>query len=373
MIHIDKVEIIKISIPLLKPMVTGFGAVHTRNSLLFKVYSGSVFGIGEAPVLNEPLYNHETPDSAYSFLKKVAAPLLKQTDFEHPDNFSDRLTPFRGNYFAKSAAVCAVYDLFAKLSNTRIVDLISGSKSEATISRTISVHEKIEDTLAEAQAHIDSGAIYLKLKIKPGHDIDPSIALKKAFPQAILMLDANSAYVLNQETISIFRKLDELDLYCIEQPLQQNDLIDHAKLQSQIKTSLALDESIESLYDTEKAIELGSCKLINIKIPRVGGLTNALRINKKSQEAGIKTWVGGMLESPVGFYTNLSLATVDNVDYPIDFLGALTYIAEYEKFFAHLPYSIQGDKIHIDIQATGFGMDLDWSVLNSFVSETVTI
>lgn len=373
MLNIRQLDIFRYEIPLVKPFVTSFGSIERRDVILVALRDddGAV-GWGEAPVLSLPLYNPEIPESVVALLSRVVAPLLKEKTFADPDALYDALSFVRGNRFAKSAVVMAAYDLYGKKRNKRLIDLLGGEKTRLTVSATVSIHPTVKAALAEAQRYYDNGIRQLKLKIKPGFDVAYAQAIRERFPDATLTLDANASYVLSDETIRTFRACDELNLSCLEQPLQPFDLIDHAKLRKAIRTPIALDESVESVYDAEKAFALGSCGLVNLKIARVGGLVEALRINALCAQRDIPTWVGGMLESPVGFYANLAFATVRNVDYPIDFLGAMSYLDGFEAFFAVKPYAISGESLELNITRPGLGLELDWERLDAYKTQTVT-
>lgn len=367
-------EIIRLKIPLVKPFVTSFGSMEDREIILFSLTDDEgKQGFGEAPVLSLPLYNAEIPESAIGVLSRIIFPLLKKREFSHPDQLDEACAFIKGNEFAKSAAIMALYDLFGNKMQQRVVDMLGGKRSTLIMSATISIHDSMQGVLEESSAYYQQGIRYLKLKVKPGYDYAYAAAIKKKFPDVKLMLDANSSYALSPETSELFKRCDDLGLYCIEQPLQSFDIIDHAKLQAVLKTDIALDESIESIYDVTKALELKSCRLVNIKIARVGGFTQAMAINKFCMECTIKTWVGGMLESPVGFYANLALAAQENFDYPIDFLGALTYMQDYENFFAVKPFEIKGDRLILKITKPGLGLDLNWDVLNKYAVERIPL
>lgn len=365
-------EIIKIKIPLIKPFVTSFGNISDREIILIKLFDETnEYGIGEAPVLSIPLYNSEMPESVIAVTKNIIFPLIKNREVETPEEITDILDFIRGNEFAKSAIVMGYYDIYGKIKSKTLMNLIGGKKNKLLMSGTISVHSSTYRVLEEAQEYISQGVQYLKLKIKPNFDLKYVRAIRQNFPSAKLTLDANASYSLTNKTKNLYKNLDKYDLYCIEQPLQFCDLVDHAKLQKNLNTRIALDESIKSVYDIEKAIELGSCKLVNIKIARVGGITNALKINEICKKNGLKTWVGGMLESPIGFYANLALSTVDNFELPIDFLGALTYIKDYSAFFIQTPFSSSNGYLYPKLDKPGLGLNLNWNSLNKFIVEKI--
>jgi len=362
-------SISKITIPLVKPFVTSFGSIAEREIVLVSLETNEgAVGWGEAPVLSLPVYGAEIPESAIAVISRVIFPRVRDVSFAHPEELDTALGFIRGNEFAKSAVIMAAYDLYGQLVKKRVVDLIGGTKSEVRNSATISIHERPADAVGEARGYYDAGIRFLKLKIKPGFDYEHARAIRESFPDAKLMLDANASYLFSPETLAVFKKCDELGLYCIEQPLRARELVAHAKLQGELKAPLALDESVESFSDAEQAIELKSFKLVNIKIARVGGLTQALAINKLCAAHGISAWVGGMLESPVGLYANLALASVPNFDYPVDFLDVFTYLREYEKFFTRAPFEIHGGTVAISLSGYGLGLEFDWDYCRRHMS-----
>lgn len=373
MINIVKAEICTYKLPFNKPFAVSFATIAEQETIILKLYNNDgTVGYGEAPAVFLPLYNHEMPETVIAVLKKALIPQILNKEFETPEQVDDLFDGIKGNKFARNAVSMAVYDLYGKLTNQRLIDIMGGTRTDLQLSNTVIIHEKVEDAVEEARSYMDQSH-YIKLKIKPGYDIDQARAIKEEFPEAKLMLDGNSGYRLSDETINTFKELDKLDLYCIEQPLQSYDIIDHAKLQKEIKSKIALDESIESLYDAEKALELGSCKLINIKIPRVGGITEALRINELCKKNNIQTWVGGMFESPVGLGANFALSTVDNVDYPIDYLGAFHYVKDFEKIFAKKPYEVIEDKFRLHITEPGLGVEIDWDFFDTLKTDTIVV
>ncbi|MBI2623520.1 MAG: o-succinylbenzoate synthase [Candidatus Liptonbacteria bacterium] len=367
-------SISKITIPLVKPFVTSFGSIAEREIVLVSLETKEgAIGWGEAPVLSLPVYGAEIPESAIAVIARVIFPRVRGVSFAHPEELDTALGFIRGNEFAKSAVIMAAYDLYGQLGKKRLVDLIGGTRNEVQNSATISIHERPEDAIEEARGYYDAGIRFLKLKIKPGFDYEHARAIRESFPEAKLMLDANASYAFSPDAIAILKKCDALGLYCLEQPFRARELLAHAKLQREIKAPLALDESVESYADAEQVIELGSAKLVNVKIARVGGLVQALAINKLCAAHGVPAWVGGMLESPVGLYANLALASVPNFDYPIDFLDTFTYLREYASFFTRVPFEIRGGTVAISLSGYGLGLELDWERCRSHISERIPL
>lgn len=371
---IQKAEIIIFELPFVKPFVTSFGAINQKQTIIVKLIDVSgIFGVGEAPVLNFPLYNPETPGTVKTIVTDILFPLIRERVVQRPEEINELFHQIKGNNFAKSAVEIAFYDLFSKQKQKRLVNIIGGKKQKLKVSTTASIHINVKDTISEIQEYVDSGLTCIKLKIKPGFDLGTLRVVRNHFPEIELLVDANASYTLSNRVIRSFRKFDELGISCLEQPLESDDLIDHAKLQKNIKTKIALDESIESVRDIKKAIELGSCRLLNIKIPRVGGITKALQINNICKKNKIKTWVGGLLESPVGFNTNLALATVDNFDFPIDFLGALSYIENFNKLFNKVPFKIVGNHFIPRLDGCGLDHNINFAEFNKYIVQVIKL
>ncbi|MCM3112492.1 o-succinylbenzoate synthase [Lederbergia lenta] len=303
---------------------TSFGTIKDKEFLLIEVKDEQGnSGWGESGAFHAPWYNEETIQTNWHMLEDFLIPALLHKNIEHPDEVSVILSDFRRNYMAKAAIETAIWDLYARNKGISVATAIGGEKSKIEVGISIGIQDSVEDLLDIIDQHVNEGYKRMKVKIKPGWDIDVIRQIRQAFPDVPLMADANSAYTLND--IDLLKKLDEFDLMMIEQPLAADDIIDHAKLQKEIKTPICLDESIHSYEDTRKAIELGSCKIINIKIGRVGGLTESKRIHDLCQEHDIAVWCGGMLEAGVGRAHNIALTTLGNFILPGDTAGSSRY------------------------------------------------
>ncbi|CAM4094217.1 o-succinylbenzoate synthase [Lederbergia lenta] len=303
---------------------TSFGTIKDKEFLLIEVKDEQGnSGWGESGAFHAPWYNEETIQTNWHMLEDFLIPALLHKNIEHPDEVSVILSDFRRNYMAKAAIETAIWDLYARNKGISVATAIGGEKSKIEVGISIGIQDSVEDLLDIIDQHVNEGYKRMKVKIKPGWDIDVIRQIRQAFPDVPLMADANSAYTLND--IDLLKKLDEFDLMMIEQPLAADDIIDHAKLQKEIKTPICLDESIHSYEDTRKAIELGSCKVINIKIGRVGGLTESKRIHDLCQEHDIAVWCGGMLEAGVGRAHNIALTTLGNFILPGDTAGSSRY------------------------------------------------
>lgn len=328
MMKINQVILRHLKLDLVSPFTTSFGTEYDREFILVEVISeDGLSGWSESVAMLDPLYNEETLKTNWHILEDYLIPLLLQNEIQHPDELSEHLFQhIRGNYMAKASLEGAVWDLYAKMQNVPLAKALGGTKKTIDVGVSIGIKNSIEETLEIVAQRLAEGYKRFKLKIKPGWDLELIERVRKVYPDIPLMADANSAYTLKD--IDRLAALDPYHLMMIEQPLAYNDIIDHAQLQARIDTPICLDESIHSLDDARKAIMLGSCKIINIKIGRVGGITQSLKIHNLCQQEGIPLWCGGMLESGIGRAHNIAITTLPNFLMPGDTAASSLYWAE---------------------------------------------
>lgn len=306
------------------PFTTSFGTFEDREFILVEVKDNEgQSGWGESVAFSAPLYNEETVKTNWHMMEDFLIPLLLKNEIPHPDDVSDLFSPIRKNNMAKSALEGAVWDLYAKREQKPLYQALGGEKTEIEVGISIGIQNNIEELLDLIAEYVNEGYRRIKVKIKPGRDVDVIRAIRSKFPTIKLMADANSAYRL--EDLELLKQLDEYDLMMIEQPLASDDIVDHAQVQKVLKTPICLDESIHSYEDARKAIELGSCKIINIKIGRVGGLTESKKIHDLCKKHNIPVWCGGMLEAGVGRAHNVALTTLANFTMPGDTAASSRY------------------------------------------------
>ncbi len=298
--------------------------MQDKHFLLLEVHdeAGNT-GWGESVAFEAPWYTEETVETSLHMLRDFLIPLLLGKEISHPDQVGSLFTPIRGNNMAKASIECAVWDLYAKRKGIPLADALGGQYERIEVGISIGIQKNLDDLIESVQRFLEEGYKRIKVKIKPGADIDVLRGLRSAFPDVPLMADANSAYSLHD--IELLKQLDEFGLLMIEQPLAHDDIVDHAVLQKQLKTPICLDESIHSLEDVRKAVELGSTKVINVKIGRVGGLSEAKRIHDYCMEKGIPVWCGGMLEAGIGRAHNIALTSLPNFILPGDTAGSSRY------------------------------------------------
>ncbi|MGE8203873.1 o-succinylbenzoate synthase [Heyndrickxia sp. NPDC080065] len=306
------------------PFTTSFGTFQDKEFLLLEAKDeNGISGWGESVAFHSPWYNEETLKTNWHMLEDFVIPSILNKEIHHPDEVVDILSYIRKNNMAKSTMEGAVWDIFAKQQGIPLAYALGGEKKQIEVGISIGIQETVQELLQIIDRYVNEGYKRMKVKIKPGWDVEVMREVRRHFPNVPLMADANSAYRLND--IERLKALDEFDLMMIEQPLASDDIVDHATLQKEILTPVCLDESIHSYEDARKAIELGSCKIINIKIGRVGGLTESKRIHDLCQKHDIPVWCGGMLESGIGRAHNIALTTLSNFVMPGDTAGSSRY------------------------------------------------
>jgi len=328
--RIDQIEMRQVAMPLLHPWKTASHEATAIHAVFVRLESDGVSAWGEAAPLSDPTYSPEWAGGAFPTMVDWLAPALLGADVTSGDDLQRRLGIFKGNYFAKGAFDCAWWALDAKLRGVPLHRHVGGTRDRIEIGADFGVADSHDTLIGQIGEALDDGFRRVKLKFRPGWDVEMVAAVRSTFPDLVCHVDCNSGYTL--EDIDLFRALDRFDLAMIEQPLAFDDLLDHAKLAKAIETPICLDETITSPQRARHAIELGSCSWINIKHGRVGGITNAIAINEICEEAGIKCWIGSMLESAVGSALSVAVASREHVHYPAD---VFTTERHYHEDLAH--------------------------------------
>lgn len=362
---ITDITIRHLQMELKNPFTTSFGTFTTKDFLLLEAKDeAGTIGWGESVAFHAPWYNEETLKTNWHMLEDFLIPLILNKEIQHPDEVSEIFAPIRKNNMAKSTIEGAVWDIYAQQSNQSLAQALGGTKDKIEVGISIGIQSSIEKLVAVVDGFVKEGYKRIKVKIKPGWDVEVMRTLREKFPNTAIMADANSAYRL--EDVDLLKQLDPFDLMMIEQPLASDDIIDHAQLQKQLKTPICLDESIHSLEDARKAVELGSTKIINIKIGRVGGLTEAKKIHDYCEANGIPVWCGGMLESGIGRAHNIALTTLSNFILPGDTAGSNRY---WEKDII-LPEVIATDGYINVPQTPGIGYQINKKAIQQFTVAT---
>ena len=324
---IQSIELREIRLPLLHFFETSFGRTTERRIVLARLTDANgVEGWGECTAGEGPFYSDEWTDSAWSTLVEVLAPMVLRHNIESATDAFSLMKPVRGHRMAKATIETACWDLEAKSAGVPLWKHLGGTRTEVSSGVSIGIQDTPEILLEKIRKEVDAGYQRIKIKIKPGWDLNIVERVRKEFPDIRLMGDANSAYKLSD--VALFQQLDQFNLMMLEQPLAHDDIFDHATLQRQIKTPVCLDESIRSAEDASHAISLGSCKIINLKLGRVGGHSEAKRIEKITRDNEIPIWCGGMLESGIGRAHNIAMSTLAGFTLPGDVSASARYWEE---------------------------------------------
>ncbi len=359
--YIHHVHLHKLRLTLKHPFTTSFGTMQERDFFIVEVIDDEGNqGYGESVSFTSPWYSEETIETTFHLLNDFLIDLLRGEKISHPDDVSTLFSSIRRNNMAKAAIEGAVWDAYAKRNKQTLTAALGGTKQTIDVGVSIGIEDSTDDLLKLIDIYVQEGYKRIKLKIKPGKDIEVIRQVRERFPDLPIMADANSAYTLDD--IDHLKQLDAFDLMMIEQPLAHDDIVDHAILQNELQTPVCLDESIHSLEDARKAVELGSCKIINIKIGRVGGLSEAKKIHDYCASKRIDVWCGGMLESGVGRAHNIALTTLSDFTMPGDTSGSDRY---WHKDIITPEVTVDAGVIHVP-SAHGIGYDIDEKALKQF-------
>jgi O-succinylbenzoate synthase len=313
-------------LPLLHFFETSFGRTTTRRIVLVRVEADGLTGWGEVTCGELPLYSYETPETAWHILRDLLIPWTLGKEWAAPGDVAPCFRPIRGHNMAKAALENALWHIAAQQQNVPLAKLLGGTLTEIPCGVSIGIQNSVEQLLEKIEQEVAAGYQRIKVKVKPGWDVNVLERVREKFPHIPLMADTNSAYSLADTTH--LKEFDRFYLMMIEQPLGWNDLLDHAKLQKQIATPICLDESIHNADDARKAIEIGAGKIINIKLGRVGGFTEARRVHDVCRAHKMPVWCGGMLESGIGRAHNIAMSTLPGFTLPGDVSASERYWAE---------------------------------------------
>lgn len=358
---IERVEITRLHLPLKHVFEASIGQQTRRDFLLIGVHGEGATGYGESVAMPTPFYNEETTDTVLYMLENFLIPKLLQSPIESPEDVTRLFAPIRRNQMAKSALEGAVWDLYAKQKGISLSQALDGTRSEIEVGVSVGIEKTVEEVVHKVEGFVAEGYKKIKVKIKPGFDIALIEALRKRFGDALpLMADANSAYSMDQ--LDLLKELDHYQLMMIEQPLAHDDIVDHALLQNQMKTPICLDESIHTVEDARRAIELGSCKIINIKVGRVGGLAESKKIHDLCLEHDVPVWCGGMFESGVGRAHNIAITSLPNFTIPGDTATSSRY---WEQDIVTPAVEFVKPGILAVPNGPGIGYEINWDVVKS--------
>ncbi len=361
MIPIKDIILHKLKMRLNHPFSTSFGTVQDKKFFIIEaIDKDGNRGFGESVAFSTPWYTEETVQTNEHIMTDFLIKILQENKIDHPDEVSTLFAPIKRNNMAKAGLEGAIWDLYAKQKQIPLAEALGGVKNRIDVGISLGIEPTMADLLHKIDHSLEDGYKRIKLKIKPGYDLEVLREVRKHFPHTPIMADANSAYTLND--LDHLKRLDDLNLMMIEQPLAHDDIIDHAKLQQAIETPICLDESIHSLDDVRQAIELGSCQIINLKIGRVGGLTEAKRIHDYCLKHDVPVWCGGMLEAGVGRAHNIALTSLPGFVLPGDTASSSHY---WEKDIIDPEVIVKNGMIDVPSQP-GIGYHIDKNALDPF-------
>ncbi len=324
--RIDGIILREINMPLVRPFETSFGVTRQRRILLAEVQSEGLTGWGECTAGEHPSFSAESTDTAWQVLVNELGPMLAAEMPEHGGDCPRIFKPVRGNPMARATLENAIWDLEAQREGIPLGTLLGGVRESIPCGVSLGIQQSIPELLATIEREVAAGYQRIKLKCKPGWDVEVFEKVRDRWPGIMLSCDANSAYKLRDE--EHLASFDAFDLLMIEQPLWHDDFYYHSILQKRLETPICLDESIRNRRDALAAIEMESCKIINIKLGRVGGFSEAIAVHNAAQERGVPVWCGGMLESGIGRSHNIALSTLENFTLPGDVSASARYWAD---------------------------------------------
>jgi O-succinylbenzoate synthase len=324
--RIDAIILREVHMPLVRPFETSFGVTSNRRILLVEIQSEGLIGWGECTAGERPFFSAESTDTAWAVITQELGPMLSADHPEHGGQCPNIFGPVRGNPMAKAALENAIWDLEAQREGLSLSKLIGGVQQSIPCGVSLGIQPSVAELMQIIERELAAGYQRIKLKVKPGWDIEVLERVRNRWPEIMLSVDANSAYRLRD--LDHLTQFDAFDLLMIEQPLWHDDFYYHSMLQKRLETAICLDESIRNRRDTLAAIEMESCKIINVKLGRVGGFSEAIAVHNAAQERGVSVWCGGMLETGIGRSHNIALSTLENFTLPGDVSASARYWAE---------------------------------------------
>ena len=323
---IEAITLRELHMPLVHFFETSFGRVYDRRTMLVTVHCDGVDGWGECVSDAHPFYNEEFVDSTWLVLRQYLIPALLGKTLATGADCVPLFERVRGNRMAKGALENALWEAESKQKNVPLWKLIGGSAREIPTGVSIGIQDSVDQLMGKIETELAAGYQRIKVKVKHGWDVDVLAKIRSRWPDILLSCDANSAYRLDE--IEHLRKFDQFNLLMIEQPLWNDDIYYHARLQKQLQTKICLDESIRTVRDAEMALDLDACRIINIKVGRVGGMSEAIKIHDIAQVHNVPVWCGGMLESGIGRVHNIHLSSLGNFTLPGDVSASKRYWKE---------------------------------------------
>ena len=362
---IERIELRLLRLPLVHFFETSFGRVHDRTFILVSVHGEGAVGLGECVADADPFYSAETTTTAWHIIGEFIAPVVLRRTFAHPKEVFGALAAIRGHRMAKAAVEMAAWDLYARQQGVPLSRALGGTRAAIESGVSLGIQDSLEQLAARIETEVAAGYRRIKIKIKPGWDVNAVEFVRGRFDAVPLMVDANAAYTLADA--AHLASLDRFALMMIEQPLEYDDIRDHAALQRTLNTAICLDESIHGVRTAEEAIALGACRIINIKPGRVGGHTESIRVHDVAAASGVPVWHGGMLESGIGRAHNIHLSTLPNFRLPGDIAASRRY---YAPDLIDPPIEVRADGTIAVPTGPGIGVDVVWERVKAATQAT---
>jgi O-succinylbenzoate synthase len=359
-IRIERATLSLLELPLVAPFATSFGEERMRTALLLSLAADGLTGWGECVADRGPWYSAETTETARHVILDFALPFLARKGIAHPTDVPRLLAPIRGHPMATATVEAALWDLHAQREGKPLAAVLGGTQDKVPSGVSVGIQPDIATLVSRVAAYVAAGYQRVKLKVKPGWDLEPVAAVREQFPDLPLSVDANAAYTLDRAPH--LAEFDRFGLLMVEQPLAYDDLVGHARLAGTLRTPLCLDESISSPHRAWEALELGACRIINVKQGRIGGLSAVLAVHELARARGVPLWCGGMLETGIGRAVNVALASLPGFTLSHDISATDRY---YEEDIAVPPFRLEEGWIRVP-QRPGLGVEVDLARLHRF-------
>lgn len=363
--RIHRIVLRYVSVPLRAVFENRWQRISTWTKLIVEVHSGDSIGYGECMAMETPFYSYETIETAWWVITRWLAKPLLDLEFEHPREIPQAFSRISGHHEGKAALECAAWDLYARMHSMPLCELFGGSRRPVATGATVGVQKDIETALRAVETAVSAGYTRLKIKIKSGWDEELLGAIRTSFPQVTILADANAAY--EEKDIDWLASLERFAPIVIEQPFPGTDWINTAALQAKTSAPVCLDESITCLDDVEQMIHTKAARLVNLKVGRVGGITNAIRIHDRCAEAGIPVFIGSKTETGIGRWMNIGLGTLSNVRFPSDVAASERYFVEE---IVKEPVRTVGPGLVEPLPGPGFGTEVDPVQLAKYTVKT---
>jgi len=360
-VRIERITLHHLCMPLVAPFETSFGREVDRECILVVLQADGLTGFGECVAARDPGYSYETTGTAWHILRDFITPLAIGADINTVSEFRRLVDRIRGHHLAKAGFEMALWDLLGKTEGRSLRELLGGEGRRVAVGVSVGLQESPAALVEVVGAYLKAGYARVKIKIRPGRDVIDAQAVRAAFPTLPLQVDANSSFTL--ETAQVLKPLDDLNLLLIEQPLFEDDIWDHRRLQAEFRTPICLDESIVSPRHARYALEMKACRIINIKAARLGGLSQAVEVHDLCRSNSIPVWCGGMLETGVGRASNLALASLPGFTLPGDISASDRY---YQPDITRERFVLGSDSMIEVPSGPGLGVTLDESALSAF-------